>query len=196
VGEVALKRLAGAIALAVLAGCARPEVPEDDDARTPRPLPDTLAHADTIVADLKKREAEQRALEEQMPKPSGQIPVVIEMPPAELGYRRPRYYQNYSVPALPASDEARWKSEARLLDIRLNTALKNADAALARMEAARTELDRRNSSTYEEAERIYAFAARDYDVLMREVDVSKRNIESLRDSARQAGVPPGWARWP
>jgi hypothetical protein len=195
VGEVALKRFTGAIALAVLAGCARPEVPEDEGSRTARPLPDTLAHADTIVADLKKREAEQRALEEQMPKPSGEIPVVIEMPPPERIYR-PRYYQNYSVPVLARSDEAQWKNEARMLDIRLNTSLKNADAALARMEAARTELDRRNSATYEEAERVYALAARDYDLMMREVDLSRRNIESLREAARQANVQPGWARWP
>lgn len=187
--------LAIAVALAVLAGCAHPEVPEDERAETPRPLPDTLAHADTIVADLKKREEEQRALEARMPKPSGEIPVVIEMPRVERTYR-PRYYQNYSVPALPRSDEAVWKNEARMLDIRLNTSLKNADAALSRMEAARTELDRRNAATYEEAERVYAVAARDYDMMMREVDLSRRNIESLRDAARQANVPPGWARWP
>ena len=192
---MAVKGLVALLTLAIVIGCGRPDVPEEEGSSTPRPLPDTLAHADTIVADLKKREAKQRALEEQMPKPSGEIPVVIEMPPPEQIYR-PRYYQNYSVPVLARSDEAQWKNEARMLDIRLNTSLKNADAALARMEAARTELDRRNSATYEEAERVYALAARDYDLIMREVDLSKRNIESLREAARRANVPPGWARWP
>lgn len=192
---MAVKGFVALLALAIVVSCGRPEVPEDEGTSTPRPLPDTLAHADSIVADLKKREAVQRTLEEQMPKPSGEIPVVIEMPPPERIYR-PRYYQNYSVPVLARSDEAQWKNEARMLDIRLNTSLKNADAALARMEAARTELDRRNSATYEEAERVYALAARDYDLMMREVELSRRNIEALREAARKANVPPGWARWP
>jgi hypothetical protein len=117
------------------------------------------------------------------------------MPPPQRVYR-PRYQQSYVVPALPRSDEGQWKNEARILDIRLQTALKNADAALAQMEAARTEMDRRNASTYEEAQRVYAAAASDYQALMREVELSRRNIESLRESARQANVPPGWARWP
>ena len=80
---MAVKGLVAPLALAIVIGCGRPDVPEEEGSSTPRPLPDTLAHADTIVADLKKREAEQRALEEQMPKPSGEIPVVIEMPPPE-----------------------------------------------------------------------------------------------------------------
>ena len=196
---MAVARIAWTLVVAaVLAGCGRPDVPEDEPAKTPPPLPDTLARADSIVADLKKREAEQREQEAKRQQPPGGIPVVNEFPgQARRFYRQPSY-QTYSVPPEfhQRAEESRWKSEAQFLDIQLQTSLKYADASLARMEAANAEMARMNTATYAEAQREHAAAAADYQQFMQAVESSRRNIERLRDAARRANVPPGWARWP
>lgn len=190
-----LKTLVAAAALVVLIGCGGGDVPPDEPANTPPPLPDTLARADQIVADLKKREAVARAAEESLEEASKPgVPVINEFPARR--YQPPAYttYQDYNAPRQSGASEAEWRNQAKQLESRYTFLLQAANDAMRRMEEARAKMINRNAATFVAAERAYVAAEYDYRSNMAQAEQARASVDQFRENARRQGIPPGWTR--
>ena len=198
------------LSIAILTGCgSEPTVtPQATAATAPAPVAapeppksESLARADALVAEMRAREAAQAKFDRENPPPLTPRPEDLIRPmssapappaPAPVtsaiaGTPTATAPAASATPTAPSADpkatEAWWKDQARALQVKAeeDTALMN--------QARNAMLNATLKITADEAER-------EYRARVAAVQNSQAALDRLRDDARRAGVPAGWARWP
>lgn len=180
----------------VLAGCetsaptptAAPAPPVAAQVSTP--TPESIARADALLADMRRREADFKEFERSMPQPKAvrledfipreqpnSTPNVV----AASATDQPSVAQTVSAPAGSAKDETWWKDQMRVLVVQLEADQRLLAAAERQMDSTTLRL------TYDQA-------TAEYNKLIAAVASDRAAITRLEEDARRANVPPGWLR--
>lgn len=177
--------------------------PESSPAATTAPDP-SVARADALVADMQRREAAYREAERNAPPPPPAPGLddfrAAAVPPVSVSAETPIPRDlAQAPPATPVSVDPRqtesyWKDQMRELLVRRNEHLRRFDGALAQADAARDQMETKNSAIFVTAQASFNSAMSEVNRLKAEVENAQAAIARLEEDARRAGVPPGWLR--
>jgi hypothetical protein len=190
------------VAFTVMLGCSEAPPPEENAA--PKPAPpakkvDSTTRADEIIADLKRREAEQAEIQRQKQAESQKgIPVVTEFSPTNPpGRGSGTASSSYGSPTMggpvsPAGRDANyWRQEFAVAQAKVQEATQRLDAAKMRQSTASAQLNDPNTAISRMARESYDKASAEVNQLQSEVSNAQSYLSTVRSNAISAGVPPG-----
>jgi hypothetical protein len=187
---------------ACLCGCTQPapraaaavDPPAEPTEQEPAP---SVARADALLEDMRRREAAYQKAEREAPKgpapdeilrqhfaaqqPAAPVAVAIAAPPSvtETASAPSQPASNFS--RVPERDETWWKDRMRALQTKLEEDQRLLIAAEAQVASTTLRL------TYDQA-------TAERNRLIAAVASDRAAIASLEEEARRAGIPPGWLR--
>ena len=169
---------------------------ESETAAAPRPAPPAKksaveTRADELIADLKRREAEQAKVKHSP---------VVEVTPRSTGSQpagrfTPTYSASSAVPSGRNENDANyWRQEFSMAQARLQSSTQQLDSARQRMNDAQAQAGNANQAVARIGQDAYNRAQQEFYAAQSAVSDAQRSVEMARSNAMNAGVPPAYLR--
>jgi hypothetical protein len=198
-----LRGLSAFVVISFALGCGSTPAP---DAAAAAPAPAAAApslkapekRADEIIADLKKREAEQAMIGHRA---ATNVPVVTEVSPqARPGSRQQGPTPFGGFPAGPPpggtneSDANYWRQEFSIAQARLISSTQKMEQARQRMNDAQSQSSNPNQSIAKMGQDAYARAQQEFSAAQSAMYQDQSAVDAARSNAMRAGVPASMLR--
>lgn len=159
------------------------------------------ARADEIIADLRKREAEQGKIQERV---TGRVPVVVEVSPKSGGgvgggvgqlYTGTSIYPgSTAATGINSADANYWRQEYSIASARLQSSQRRLEEARRRMNEAQQQQSSPNAALRKMGQDAYQRAQQEYSQAQSAYYEDQSAVDRARSAAMNAGVPPSALR--